>query len=329
MMQTIEQIILATRNSVVLAGRDGNGWQERRRGLEGKEVTAIIAREGVIIAGTTEGLYRSNNGGQNWEAINEGLVHKHIRWLAYHPDQSDFEFAGTEPAGIFISRDGGASWQERLEVSALRDQHKWWLPYSPEAGCVRGFAIQGQRAYAAVEVGGVLRSEDGGLTWDLAPGSDGEPAFREPKPGFIHADVHSVEVHPSSANLLFAPTNAGFYRSTDGGETFERINQYGYTRACWLDQNDAGHMLIGPARGVDQGGTVLETRDGGETWHEATRGLAAPWAHHMVERFTQLGEELFAVLSNGEVFATSLASLEWRRVLPEIEGVNAVTSMAG
>jgi photosystem II stability/assembly factor-like uncharacterized protein len=323
------RVILATSDSLVIAERKRADWFETHRGLEGKEVTAVIAREGFIIAGTTDSLFRSGDIGQTWEPINQGLTHRHVRWLAFHPEISGMVFAGTEPAGIFISTNGGDSWQESPEVSALREKHKWWLPYSPEAGCVRGFAIHGQRAYAAVEVGGVLRSNDGGLTWGLAPGSAGEPAFREPMPGFIHADVHSVAVHPSSPDLLFAPTNAGFYRSVDGGQTFERINQYGYSRACWVDEQDINHILIGPARGVDSGGTVLETRDGGLTWHKATNGLDTPWARHMVERFTQVGEEIWAVLSNGEVFATGMDSIAWRPALPEVKGVNAVTTMVG
>lgn len=322
-------LILATNDQIVFADHAGGRWRVIRRALAGKNVTAVIAREGVVIAGTTEGLLRSGDGGISWEAINNGLTHLHIRWLAFHPDISDFELAGTEPAGIFISRDGGDSWQKRPEVAALRDQFKWWLPYSPEAGCVRGFAFHGRRAYAAVEVGGLLRSEDSGLTWNLALGSDGEPAFREPLPGFIHADVHSVASHPSSPDLLFAPTNAGFYHSTDGGVIFSRINRYGYTRACWVNPNNASHILIGPAKGVDSQGTVLETQDGGVSWYEATDGLSTPWPHHMVERFTQIGEKVFAVLSNGEVFATGIETIAWEAVLPEVEGVNAVTTMVG
>lgn len=320
-------MILAMRNGLAVAARHPAGWRTVHHTLAGKEVTTVIAREGVILAGTTEGVFRSADMGQTWEASNHGLTYRHVRWLAFHPDVSDLEFAGTEPAAIFISRDGGETWEERPEVAALRDRHKWWLPYSPEAGCVRGFAIHGARAYAAVEVGGVLRSDDGGLTWALAPGSDGEAAFREPRPGFIHADVHSVEVHPSSPDLLFAPTNAGFYRSSDAGASFERINQYGYTRACWVDPADARHIVIGPARGVDQGGTVLETHDGGASWQEAAHGLGTPWPHHMVERFAQVGDQICAVLSNGEVYVRALSAGVWARALPELEGVNAVAAV--
>jgi hypothetical protein len=43
----------------------------------------------------------------------------------------------------------------------------------------------------------------------------------------------------------------------------------------------------------------------------------------MVERFAQVGDELLAVLSNGELIAAPLASLEWKRVLPDVEDVAA------
>jgi hypothetical protein len=55
--------------------------------------------------------------------------------------------------------------------------------------------------------------------------------------------------------------------------------------------------------------------------------LQVPWRRHMVERFEQVGDELFAVLSNGELLVAPLASLQWKRVLTELDDVNAVTSM--
>ena len=55
------------------------------------------------------------------------------------------------------------------------------------------------------------------------------------------------------------------------------------------------------------------------------------WTCHGVvtwrERFEQVGDELFAVLSNGELLVAPLASLRWERVLAELDDVHAVTSM--
>lgn len=47
----------------------------------------------------------------------------------------------------------------------------------------------------------------------------------------------------------------------------------------------------------------------------------------MVERFVQIGNELLAVLSNGELLAAPLASLQWQQILPDVKDINAVTAM--
>jgi photosystem II stability/assembly factor-like uncharacterized protein len=295
--------------------REGDAWRELRRGLGGQEVTSVIGRQGVILAGTHQGVYRSSDLGVSFREASSGLAVRHVRWLAYHPDISDFELAGTEPAGIFISRDGADTWRECAEVTALRQKYGWSLPYSPEAGCVRGFALSGRRAYAAVEDGGVLVSEDGGEIWRLAEGSRGDADHR-PRPGFIHSDVHSIEIGHSTPEVVFAPTGGGFYRSQDGGKSWEAIYPRHYCRAAWVDADDTRHIILGPADGVDYNGRIEVSLDGGKNWQPASDGLEVPWYRHMVERFVQAGEELLAVLSNGELLSAPLAGLAWRRILP-------------
>jgi photosystem II stability/assembly factor-like uncharacterized protein len=319
------RLLLATGHGVVIAWREGDVWREASRGLIDQHVTTIIAREGVILAGTTRGVFRSADVGQTWREVNAGLQQKHVRWLAYHPDISDREFAGTEPASIFVSHDGAQTWRECEEVAQLRDRLGWSLPYSPEAGCVRGFAFHRQRIYAAVEVGGVLGSTDGGGTWQLVEGSDGNPDLDGPPGPFVYPDVHSIEVHPSSPELVYAPTGGGFYRSLDGGRTWA-LKYDCYCRAAWIDPRDPAHILLGPADGVARNGRIEETLDGGETWQAASRGLRVPWPHHMVERFSQVGTELLAVLSNGELLVAPLASLDWQPVLSSVTSINAVTA---
>jgi len=169
---------------------------------------------------------------------------------------------------------------------------------------VRGFAFHNSRAYAAVEVGGVLRSDDCGVHWKLAEGSDGNPDLHGPPEPWIYPDIHSVYVHPSSADLVFAPTGDGFYRSRDGGKTWKCLYDC-YCRAAWVDPANADHILLVPADHVDLRGRIEETRDGGLTWRMSSGGLDVPWPRHMVERFTQIGADLFAVLSNGELLSAA------------------------
>lgn len=318
-------LVLATSSGAVTCAQDGEEWRVYGRALEEHDVTSVIAREGVILAGTTDGVYRSDDAGQTWQEASDGLEVRHVRRLAFHPHVSDFEVAGTEPAAIFISRDGARTWQPCPEVAQLRDQFNWYLPYSPRAGCIRGLALHGRRAYAGAEVGGVLRSLDGGETWTMAPGSAGEP-LRGTSSAQVHSDVHDVAVHASSPELVLAATGGGLYRSEDGGETWVSLYRC-YCRGLWWDADDAEHIIFGPADGVGRRGRIEETRDGGKSWQTLSRGLETPWTHHMVERMEQVGDALFAVLSNGQLAAATLPVNTWRTVLSEAGTVRHLAAL--
>lgn len=323
-MSTI--LLIATEQGLMVGEHAAGEWSAGARTLDRTRVTSVIAREGVILAGTPEGVLRSDDRGKTWRAASQGLTTRYVRWLAYHPDISDCEFAGTEPADIFISRDGAQTWRECSEVARLRDAHHWFLPYSQGAGCIRGFAFHGARAYAAAEVGGALRSDDTGASWALCAGSDGNPDLEGPPAPLIYPDVHSIETHPASSDAVAAATGGGFYLSKDGGATWMLAYDC-YVRALWWDPQDMNHLLLGPADGVERNGRIEESRDGGTTWTLASDGVAAPWARHLVERFTRVDNELAAVLSNGEILASPLGAWRWRRALPAIKNANAVTTM--
>jgi photosystem II stability/assembly factor-like uncharacterized protein len=343
-------LLIGTQTGLVTCKQENGHWIEVQRDLAIRRVTSIIAREGVIMAGTESGVFRSSDQGQSWEEASLGLDNPYVRWLAYHPETSDLEFAGTEPAGIYISKDGGDHWHSCPEVEKYRDENGWFLPYSPRAGCVRGFAFHGNRGYAAVEVGGVLISDDKGETWRLAEGigaensgskSNGNKAsgdkasgddnrIEEAKPPqaeeFVHSDVHDILVHPSSEEVVLAPTGGGLYRSLDGGRQWEWLYTC-YCRAAWINPEDKKHIIFGPADGVDRRGRIEESQDGGQTWKNASTGLHTPWEDYMVERFVQIDQDLFAVLSNGEIIMGSLQTLKWRKILTGIKGALVMAVM--
>jgi photosystem II stability/assembly factor-like uncharacterized protein len=317
-------LVVATSDGVFKCERSKDTWQVTSHGLPGQRVNCTIARQGLILAGTDKGVFRSVDLGQTWSEASSGMEQRHVRWMAYHPDVAEVAFVGTEPAEIYRTNDGARNWHSSPEVAFLREQHGWYLPYSPQAGCVRGFAFHGQRAYAAVEVGGVLVSQDEGDTWKLAPGSLGNPRLAPPPT--VHPDVHSIVVHPTSPDLIYAPTGGGFYRSSDGGRSWE-LRYNSYCRAVWVDPLNPEEIILGPADSVDRNGHIEASHDGGRTWKPASQGLSVPWRTHMIERFYQAEDELLAVLSNGELIAAPLLTLAWKPILAEIPNINAVAAM--
>lgn len=321
-----EEVYVSTGEGLLKLTHREQGWVEVWRSLTSRRVTVASASTDALVVGTRDGVYRSADGGQNWADVSGGITQRHVRWLAQHPAKPARILVGTEPAAIYMTDDGARTWRDCPEVARLRDENEWYLPYSPEAGCVRGFAFHGPRAYAAVEQGGMLRSDDWGETWRLVDGTTGDPHAPRLE-GHIQIDVHSVTVHPSSANLVTAPTGGGLYRSSDGGSTWHQLYDC-YCRAVWVDPNDADHMVFGPADGVDTNGRIEETSDGGASWVRSSAGLDAPWPNHMVERFHAVAGLLWAVLSDGRLIVSSLGAGRWESVLPKPAQALAVTSLA-
>ena len=327
-------LYIATAIGLFIVTQTKGNWEIVRHTLKEKDLTSIAVSEGVIIAGTTDGIWRSSDNGKSWNESNDGLLIRHVRWIASSSYTPMTFLAGTEPAGIFVSTDGGKTWGNRPEIDIMRDANGWFLPYSPKAGCVRGFAVakpdkHRSRMYAAVEVGGVLISDDSGKTWTLADGSDGSPDFDRDLGTMIHPDVHSIMVHPTSSDFVTAATGGGLYRSTDGGRIWKNIYQC-YIRAIWVDPANPQHMIAGPADGVSRNGRIEESNDGGQTWQLASDGMApSPWSRHMVERFVQLDNDLFAVLSNGELWLRPVDKTRWHRVLSKIPHIKAITGKSG
>lgn len=323
-------LYIATTMGLFIATQTNGNWTVIGQALNEQPLTSIAVYEGVGLAGSAEGIWRATDGGKTWKAANDGLTIPYVRWIAASPKQLALILAGTEPAGIFVSNDAGGSWNINPAILKLRDANGWFLPYSPRSGCVRGFAFAESapnmgRIYAAVEVGGVLVSDDNGRSWRLAAGSDGKPEMNRELGTMIHPDVHSITVHPSTSDIVTAATGGGLFRSIDAGRSWKSIYPC-YIRAIWVDPIDHQHLVAGPADGVSRNGRIEESRDGGRSWHSASIGLKAPWARHMVERFAQLDDELFAVLSNGELWSRKLDGPKWNRVLPEIAQIKAIAT---
>ncbi len=301
-------LYLGTEDGLAVFRGQRQEWQPRFLRLRGQRVTAVAAAGRQLWAGTREALWHSATSGESWERVASGPSPCHVRAIAVLPAVRTV-LVGTEPAGVWLGHDGGRAWTESPDVARLRDEGRWSLPYSPAAGCVRSFAALGERVYAAAEVGGVLRSDDGGASWRLS--SNG-----------VHPDVHDVAVHPEDPDLVYAATGDGRYRSRDGGRRWERIGD-GYTRAVWLDPERPDTLLAGPARYVGAMGRLERSNDGGQSWALASDGFRVPLAD-MIERLVTLGDYVLALSSEGTLYVAKRGLWMWRRLELGLPPVRAV-----
>jgi ligand-binding sensor domain-containing protein len=58
-------LFLATNKGLLVAEQAGDGWEISSRGLENRQVTCVIARAGALLAGTKNGVYRSDDLGES------------------------------------------------------------------------------------------------------------------------------------------------------------------------------------------------------------------------------------------------------------------------
>ncbi|MFP4580206.1 MAG: WD40/YVTN/BNR-like repeat-containing protein [Candidatus Sumerlaeia bacterium] len=318
----IGKLFLASQEGVVLAENRETGWAIVSRGLKGKSCTSIAYMDEIIYAGAAEGCWISEDPAQEWRQHTEGLKHKHIRWLACGPPETHRVFAGTEPAAVFFY-DGNGSWWDCSEVEGLRDKNGWFLPYSDGAGCVRGFDFDKNFAYAAVEVGGLLWSDDFGHHWDLVKGATGNPDTKAHELPHVHPDVHSVTLPRDMEGVVFAATGGGLFLSTNQGKQWCRLYEC-YCRAVWVNPDNRLEIVLGPADGVSENGRIEYSKDGGESWQDASGGLDTPWPERMVERFLQMDDQLLALLSDGTVLASIIDEWEWEPILQDAGKVYAL-----
>jgi photosystem II stability/assembly factor-like uncharacterized protein len=294
-------------------------------GLAGRHVSAVHAgRDGdatVVLAGTYgDGLFRSVDEGASWERVEAGLSAPAFRCIGPDPAHPGALIAGTEPARLYRSADGGASWEELDGVTRIPGHDRWFLPYSPRAGAVRnvyGPPGSARRILAAVEVGGLLTSDDAGASWACAPVIADE-------------DIHLVTGHPDDGDLLYvalgtasltrrpAPgeERGGVARSRDGGRSWERV-ETDYTRAVLVPPNAPDLLLAGPARRVGEGGRIVVSADGGDTWEPASEGVETPM-RDMVELFVAAPDGgVWAICSGGRLLRATPGKWAWEPALPQ------------
>jgi len=120
-------------------------------------------KDGVIyMGGDVDGLWKSDDHGQHWRFMNNGLAGMGVYSLAVDP-HSETVFAGTT-AGLCKSSDGGAHWAllpktapKDLRLTGERNRSRSNIAVDPSDANV---------IYVGSPAGGIFKSKDGGQTWD-------------------------------------------------------------------------------------------------------------------------------------------------------------------
>ncbi|MBM3791529.1 MAG: glycosyl hydrolase, partial [Acidobacteria bacterium] len=216
----------------------------------------------VFGPGPDRGVYRSRDGGQNWERVLFASDTTGAVDLVMNPGNPRILYAcmwraerkpwtlidGSDDGGVFKSADGGDTW-ERLKGGL------------PEGLVGRsGVAVSPanpERVWVIIESGkeeegGLYRSEDAGKTWTKI---SGEHKLRGRAWYYNH-----VFAGPQDENTVYV-LNAPFYKSIDGGKTFEQVRvPHGDNHALWINPRDPRIMI----NGNDGGANV--SYNGGRTW---------------------------------------------------------------
>jgi photosystem II stability/assembly factor-like uncharacterized protein len=310
-------------------------------GLEGITCSAIYAfgpngqgesEHDTILAGSYgQGLFRSTDGGTTWAPANQGLTAPALRTFTDDLAYPGAILAGTEPGRGFRSEDRGQSWQEMRAIAALPMSEEWYLPYSPRAGALRNFyasPLAPERLFASIEVGGVLRSHDGGESWTLLD------LYAS---GIQDDDIHYVTGHPDRPDEVWLALGwavlrrrsnigraqlGGVARSDDGGESWTKVLDGDYTRAVLIPPTRPDLVLAAPAKQVGSQGRIVVSADSGESWEPAGHGIEEPMAD-MVEVFVAAPDgSIWAICSGGRLLAAEPGEWRWRAALAPVDASN-------
>jgi hypothetical protein len=329
-------------------------WDVRGPHLAGWEVDSLLgARHGRrIFAGTSHFIYGttirvSDDMGESWTQIEAGPQYSaesghtlnRIWQLAHgHESEPDTIYAGVDEAGLFVSRDGGARWQEVSGLTAHPSRPHW----QPGGGGLCLHTIlphpeDPQRMLVGISAVGVFGTTDGGANWVSHSAGIPQILTDDPDPT-IGRCVHKMVRAPHDAETLYMQYHGGVFRSEDGGQRWSAADAglpgtFGFPMVITA----AGDLFIVPLEAdthrYAQDGRlrVYRSRDGGGSWTPCDNGLPAEPTYvgvlrdaMAVDPFDPAG--VYIGTTMGDLFCSPDAGEHWVRLparLPRITTVRA------
>ena len=321
----------ATGNSIVRLSREQDDQWSSETLLHDKGVQCVAVdpdKPNRIYAGTfDDGLFRSLDGGKTWTAAGGGIPHQRIPSVAISPSRTvdglNAVYAGTEPSSLFISDDDGETWSDLAGLRQLPSAPTWSFPPRPWTSHVRWIALSHQDPeliFAGIELGGVMRSTDGGKTWE------------DRKPGSYH-DAHCIRTHPRDPSRVYEAAGGGVAISLDAGETWSPVDEgmdRHYVWAAAVDPEDPDLWFVSATHSAryahrDDGDSeaMIYRKRGDAAWEPAMGGLEAPMSEMPYALLIPENDRntIFAGTRKGSLYVSDDRGESWRKTDVNLPGI--------
>ncbi|MBK5260557.1 MAG: hypothetical protein JJE51_13275, partial [Thermoanaerobaculia bacterium] len=239
------------RDGVVKSADKGATWTTGA-GMLSLQVTSLLVDPSSakrIFAGTTQGgVHRSEDGGVTWELANEGVDDRSVYSFAAHPSSPGTFLMGTDE-GAYRSTDSGTTW---THVKGGCD---------PVVQNLQFTSTKRVWAHSGRDFCQVIRSDDGGLTWQ---------EVKTPRPDSSMRGYFAFYVDPKSPDHIMFNTYRSLHWSTDAGVTWTEAT--GIPSTSQIQSIVAGKVPESLFAATNLG--IYRSADNGKTWTAAGTATA-------------------------------------------------------
>lgn len=325
-----DELLVGTAKGITKLRRDVDCWKVGATVLPEQHISAILLHGGDIYAGAyRDGSLRvSHDGGATWALRDAGLTEKDVFSLeAVKHNGTTRLYCGTEPAKLFVSDDLGATWTERPSLREVPTVDSWSFPGPPHVAHAKHITADPANPnvmYVSIEVGGLLRSDDGGETWRDVPG--------------MYEDVHRLVINPAAPERRYVTGGNGLYASLDGGDSWEHWTDTAHEIGGYPDQlcfhpRNPDLMFIASAKDSPgawmrthfAGARVSRSTDGGRHWEVLRNGLPDRMQGNIEAMALEDwggGVSIFAATTAGEVFASDDGGDSWQLIATDLPPIS-------